>query len=66
VPEARSASGELYGFARLTELTRQPALKIAEAARDYGQEDDITVLSIQLIDSKDSSQPASEHTEAIA
>jgi hypothetical protein len=66
VPEARSASGELYGFARLTELTRQPALKIAEAARDYGQEDDITVLSIQVIDSKDSSQPASEHTEAIA
>ncbi|HEY3706637.1 MAG TPA: GAF domain-containing SpoIIE family protein phosphatase [Terracidiphilus sp.] len=48
VPEARSATGELYGFARLPSLTRHPAAHIAEAARHYGQEDDITVLAIRL------------------
>ncbi len=46
VVEARSASGELYGFERLSELTQQSAAAIAEAARVFGQEDDITVLTI--------------------
>jgi hypothetical protein len=48
VPEARSATGELYGFARLPDLTRLPAAQIAETARRYGQEDDITVLTIRI------------------
>jgi hypothetical protein len=49
VPEARSATGELYGFARLPELTRAPAAQIAETAQHYGQEDDITVLTISRV-----------------
>ena len=46
VPEARSDSGELYGFDRLSSLTLMPAREIAEAARTFGQEDDITVLTL--------------------
>jgi GAF domain-containing protein len=48
VPEARSAAGELYGFDRLSSLTLQPAHAIAEAAQRFGQEDDITVLTLAL------------------
>jgi len=48
VLEARSSSGELYGFERLIDLSRLPASAIAETARDFGQEDDITVLTLAL------------------
>jgi serine phosphatase RsbU (regulator of sigma subunit) len=48
VLEARSESGELYGFERLSPLTRLPAETIAETAQRFGQEDDITVLTLQL------------------
>jgi Stage II sporulation protein E (SpoIIE)/GAF domain len=48
VPEARSASGELYGFDRLSEITRSSARDIAETARSFGQEDDVTVLTLAL------------------
>ena len=46
VVEATSPSGELYGFERTQAISSQPANTIAEAARQFGQEDDITVLSI--------------------
>ena len=46
VVEATNAQGELYGFERTREVSNQPANKIAEAATQFGQEDDITVLSI--------------------
>lgn len=46
VVEARSANGELYGFDRLPGLTRLPAVDIADVAQRFGQEDDITVLTI--------------------
>lgn len=46
VPEARAATGELYGFERLAKLTLRPAGEIADVAQRFGQEDDITVLSI--------------------
>ncbi len=46
VVEARAASGELYGFDRLPGLTRMPAADIADIAQRFGQEDDITVLTI--------------------
>jgi serine phosphatase RsbU (regulator of sigma subunit) len=46
VPEARSQTGELYGFERLSSLTRMPAKDIAETAQGFGQEDDITVLTL--------------------
>ena len=48
IPEARSKTGELYGFDRLTHLTRLAASDIAETARGFGQEDDITVLTIAI------------------
>lgn len=48
VLEARSESGELYGFDRLSELARSGANEIAETARAFGQEDDITVLTIAV------------------
>lgn len=50
VPEARNDTGELYGFERLSSLTLMPAQDIAEAARNFGQEDDITVLTLALAD----------------
>ena len=48
IPEARSRTGELYGFERLSALTRLSASEIAQTARDFGQEDDITVLTLGL------------------
>jgi hypothetical protein len=46
VVEARSGSGELYGFERLSELTKKSAREIADVAMRFGQEDDISVLTI--------------------
>jgi serine phosphatase RsbU (regulator of sigma subunit) len=46
VPEARKANGELFGFDRAASISAQPAADIARAAEQFGQEDDITVLSI--------------------
>jgi hypothetical protein len=46
VVEARSATGELYGFDRLASLTLMPAHDIADVAQRFGQDDDITVLTI--------------------
>jgi serine phosphatase RsbU (regulator of sigma subunit) len=48
VPEAMSPTGELYGFERLPSLTQMSAKHIAEAAQSFGQEDDITVLTLAL------------------
>jgi hypothetical protein len=46
VVEARSAAGELLGFDRLAQLTLKPAREIADTAKAFGQEDDITVLTL--------------------
>ena len=46
VVEARDSRGELMGFERTLALTKLSAQRIAEAARDFGQEDDITVLTL--------------------
>jgi hypothetical protein len=46
VVEARSTTGELLGFDRLAELTLKPAREIADTAKAFGQEDDITVLTL--------------------
>jgi hypothetical protein len=46
VVEATNPQGELYGFERTLAVSNQPAHAIAEAARQFGQEDDITVLSV--------------------
>jgi hypothetical protein len=51
VLEARSGRGELFGFGRLTALLANlpDAESIVEAARTFGQEDDITVLTIERL-----------------
>jgi serine phosphatase RsbU (regulator of sigma subunit) len=47
VVEARMASGELFGFDRLRHFSQQTAFYIAEAAKSFGQQDDITVLTVR-------------------
>lgn len=44
VVEARDKTGELFGFERTAALSIQPAETIAETAKAFGQDDDITVL----------------------
>jgi hypothetical protein len=46
VVEARDKTGALYGFERTAALSTQPAEPIALAAHNFGQDDDITVLTI--------------------
>ena len=46
VVEAQNPRGELFGFERGRELSMQPAAAIAEAAKEFGQQDDITVVAI--------------------
>ena len=52
VVEARNAVGELFGFERTASIASRSAHEISDAAKTFGQEDDITVLSVLL-------QPAS-------
>lgn len=47
VVEARQPSGELFGFDRVRHLSQQPANYLAQAAKVFGQQDDITVLTIR-------------------
>jgi phosphoserine phosphatase RsbU/P len=49
VVEARHPSGELFGFDRVHNLSNQTAFYIADAAKEFGQEDDITVLTIRRL-----------------
>ncbi len=46
VPEARNAEGELFGFERARAVSGATAQEIAGAAQQFGQEDDITVLTV--------------------
>jgi hypothetical protein len=46
VVEAQSATGELFGFQRTREIATHAVQQIAEAAQRFGQQDDITVLSM--------------------
>jgi sigma-B regulation protein RsbU (phosphoserine phosphatase) len=46
VLEARDAKGELLGFERMAKLTAKRAGEIADTAQRWGQEDDITVLTV--------------------
>ena len=49
VVEARQPSGELFGFDRTHNLSNQSAFYIADAAKEFGQEDDITVLTVRRL-----------------
>ncbi|HEY6490447.1 MAG TPA: PP2C family protein-serine/threonine phosphatase [Terracidiphilus sp.] len=49
VEARRPATGELFGFERVHNLSNQSAFYIADAAKGFGQEDDITVLTIRRL-----------------
>jgi phosphoserine phosphatase RsbU/P len=42
------ASGELFGFERARAISTATAQDIAHAAQHFGQEDDITVLTLSF------------------
>ena len=46
VVESRDKAGTLFGFERSAALSTQPAEEIARAAEVFGQDDDITVLTL--------------------
>jgi hypothetical protein len=48
VVEARNAVGELFGFERTRQVSSRAAQQIADAAVNFGQQDDITVLTLSL------------------
>jgi len=50
VVEARDARGELFGFERTQAIAGGKAEAIAAEARQYGQEDDITVVTVERKD----------------
>jgi serine phosphatase RsbU (regulator of sigma subunit) len=58
VVEAQSRSGELFGFERTLKISSESAEQIAAAAQAFGQEDDITVLTLTF-------SPAPDPVEAI-
>ena len=49
VVEARNPAGELFGFDRTQAICSQPARMIAEMAKKFGQEDDVTVLTVTRV-----------------
>ncbi len=52
VVEARAADGALMGFERVAELARKSAGELADAAKDFGQDDGITVLTLKFAGSE--------------
>jgi len=46
IVEAQNAKGELFGFERSREISMEPVAAIVEAAREFGQRDDVTVIAI--------------------
>jgi serine phosphatase RsbU (regulator of sigma subunit) len=63
VVEATNAQGELFGFERTQQVSNEPARYIAQTAKRFGQNDDITVISIYLA-SRDS-RPAPRELEHV-
>ena len=52
VVEAQSPTGELFGFDRTRAISGQSAEEIAQTAQAFGQQDDITVLTLQFAPSE--------------
>ncbi len=46
VVEAQRPNGELFGFERAEEVSVKPAAEIVETVKRFGQEDDITVVTV--------------------
>jgi len=57
VPEATDSNGHLFGFERVNELLRKAttAAQVAEAAQQFGQEDDISVIAVTRMEGVGSS-----------
>lgn len=66
VVEARDKDGRLFGFDRTAELSAGPAEKLTGAAQDFGQEDDITVVTVIRADAREPDLPPVEAPEATA
>lgn len=51
VAEAQNARGQLFGFERIAQLLREGSdgAALATAAQDFGQHDDITVLTLTMV-----------------
>ncbi len=49
IAEARRSTGELFGFDRIRNISTESAFFIADTAQNFGQEDDITVLTIRRL-----------------
>jgi len=49
VVEARDKIGALFGFERTAAISRESAEAVAQAAQAFGQEDDITVLTVRSV-----------------
>jgi hypothetical protein len=62
VVEARGKTGALFGFERTADLSTQPAEAIAIAAQGFGQDDDITVLSLTRLADEESAPLATAPT----
>ncbi len=67
LPEARNDKGELYGFDRVAQLLADGprAEEIVAEARNFGQEDDITVLTLTRSGSKTGESVFEELTPAM-
>lgn len=50
VVEARNVNGELFGFERARVVSARPADEIARTAESFGQEDDITVVTLTVLE----------------
>jgi hypothetical protein len=59
--EATNSRQELFGFDRLRNISTEEAQRIAETAKRFGQEDDITVLTLRRL-----SVPIKTRVEATA
>lgn len=60
VLEAQNSEGELFGFERTRLLSKNSAEMIARAAQQFGQVDDITVVSLQRRTTEPSADPPVE------
>jgi hypothetical protein len=49
VVEAQDKTGKLFGFERAEAMSQEPAAAIVKAAVDFGQSDDITVVTIERL-----------------
>jgi phosphoserine phosphatase RsbU/P len=53
VVEVMNEKRELFGFARTQAISNERAKTIAEAAQKFGQQDDISVLSVRRVGARE-------------